>query len=208
MKEYWQNRIAKQGINAVSTIGDVQKRTVDEINFLTKNIRRIYPEKVKLAVDFGAGWGRLLPVLAATSERQILVDFVEQNEVLWEEFCSANSSCKFSVSRIRDFSNCELADYAFSSFSLLHIVDDNEYIESVVNMINSVRAGGYIFIYESYNNGGELSPHCSERNRSQFLFPFNNRVILDSEISWRSRYQPYDTNFHQPIKLFIFRGLI
>ena len=207
MKEYWRNRIAEQGINAVSTIGDVQKRTIDEINFLTANITKIYSEKAKLAIDFGSGWGRLFPVLAKTSERQILVDFTEQNKTLWEEYCSTNGSCRFVVSRIKDFSNDELADYVFSSFSLLHIVNDDEYRESVENMISSVKGGGYLFIYESYNDEGELSPHCSERNRSQFLLPFKNRVILESEIDWRSRYQPYDTDFYQPIRLFIFRGL-
>lgn len=203
-KKYWQKRVAQQGTNAVSTVGDVNARTTDEIHFLTTEILQIFPEPVDLAIDFGAGWGRLLPVLKTTSKNQILVDFIEENKRLWAKAYLPDDSCKFRISSIRDFHEKKLADYVLSSFALLHIIDKHEYIASVESIINSVKNRGYIFVYESYNKSGKVTSHCSSRNRVQFLDPFNKCEFI-KELSWKSEYQPYETNCHQPIKLFIFR---
>ena len=201
---YWQQRVTEQGFDAVSTIGDIDAITIDEMSFLTAEIVKIYPEPVDLAIDFGAGWGRLLPVMMKTSKNQVLVDFVDDNERLWKRFYLPNNSCLFVVSSINNFHWKKLADYVLTSFSLLHILDDTEYRASVKNIVDSVRVGGHLFIYESYNESGEVASHCSSRNREQFLEPFSICEII-KELNWRSNYQPYETDCHQPIKLFIFR---
>jgi hypothetical protein len=204
VREYWQERVAKQGLNAVSTVGNINARTVDEIEFLTEEILKIYPEPVDLAIDFGAGWGRLLPVMKQTSKRQILVDFIDENKRLCRNAHPLDDSYKFIVSSINDFQKEESADYALSSFLFLHIINDNEYRKNVSKMIDSVKDDGHLFVYESYNESGKVASHCSSRNREQFLGPFNVCALI-KEKDWQSKYQPYETNCHQPIKLFIFR---
>ena len=203
-KEYWEKRVLSEGFNAVSTVGDSKQRTEEEISFLTNEVLGIYPSKVDLAIDFGAGWGRLLPVLIATSKKRVLVDFIEENKRLFFWSCWKNNGSTFVVSRIKDFKTENPFDYAMTSFSLLHIIDEQEFLESVKAMIEAVRIGGHLFIYESYNESGKVAAHCSNRNRSEFLEPFKDCVLI-KEIDWRSQYQPYETKCHQPIKLFIFR---
>jgi len=204
--EYWRDRISKGGFDSVSVAGNFEKRTDDEINFLSFNISRVFENKVDISIDFGAGWGRLLQVMKSTSNRQVLVDFVDENKRMFESLGLSDNFCKFVVSPIADFTTSELADYAMTSFSLLHIIDDDEYIRSVRNIIRSVKHNGYLFIYESYNEEGELASHCSDRKRDKFLYPFMDYgAIKEREINWKSKYQPYETDFRQPIKLFIFR---
>jgi SAM-dependent methyltransferase len=204
-KEYWEKRILSQGLNAVSTVGDVKQRTEEETRFLLDEVLEVYPSKVDLAIDFGAGWGRLLPVLTATSKKQVLVDFVEESKRLffWRYGENSNGST-FVVSSIKDFKMENQFDYAMTSFSLLHIIEKQEFCDSVRAIKETVRPGGHLFIYESYNESGKVADHCSNRNRSEFLEPFESCVLI-KEIDWRSSYQPYETKCHQPIKLFIFR---
>lgn len=209
IREYWEKRVEEQGLNAVSTVGNVDKRTQEEIEFLTGEIKKVCPEPVDLAIDFGAGWGRLLPVLTETSNHQVLVDFVEKNKNLYHDFHSVDGweHREFIVCSIKDFQYLckkEIADYALSSFVLLHIVDAEEFEKSVKSIINAVKEKGHLFVYESYNESGNVAKHCSSRNREQFLEPFKDCELL-KEIDWKSQYQPHETNFRQPIKLFIFR---
>jgi hypothetical protein len=205
VKEYWTNRAAK-GLESVSTVGDVEARTDEEIAFLTREILEIYPSKVDLAIDFGSGWGRLLPVLKETSEQQILVDFVEDMRTLWQIKYPNPNGTHFCVCAIKDFNPewIKWADYALTFVSLLHIIDEDEFRASVEKIKSSVKKGGHLFIYESYNEWGKLAPHCSGRKREELLEPFRDCKIV-KEVDWRSSYQPYETKFHQPIKLFIFR---
>jgi hypothetical protein len=196
--------VAEQGLRAVSTVGAISSRTDEEIGFLTEEILEIYPAPADMAIDFGSGWGRLLPVLAETSRNQILVDFIERNRTLCEQFYPHDLNYEFVVSTIKDFCAPILADFVLESFSLLHIVDEQEYKDSVRNIIDSVKPGGHLFIYESYNESGRVAPHCSSRNREQFLEPFSDCELI-KEVDWQSEYQPYETVCHQPIKLFIFR---
>jgi hypothetical protein len=204
-RSYWENRVKEKGFDSVSTVGDIKERTVEEIEFLLKEIRSIYPEKVRTAIEFGAGWGRLLPVLWMTSYTQFLVDFVYHNRKLWSERNNFDEDSIFVLSHIKDICIKDFFDYAMTFFALVHILDEDEYSESVKKIINSVVIGGHLFIYESYNEGGETAPHCSNRNREQFLCPFNERCSTVKEIDWHSQYQPYETECHQPIRLFVFR---
>ncbi len=200
---YWEDRVSNQGLNAVSTVGDVANRTEEEIDFLTSAILRVYPDPVDLAIDFGAGCGRLLPVLQMTSRRQILVDFVAQNEALCKDRYP-EGDYRFVVCAAKDYPTEELADFSLTSFMLLHVIDPDEFRDTVSVIVNSVKPGGHLFIYESYNVHGIVAKHCSGRDRVQFLEPFDECKFV-REVAWHSRYQPYEVTCHQPIRLFVFR---
>ena len=203
-KAYWENRVEEQGYRAVSTVGDFGPRTAEEIEFLIGEISRVYPNPVNLSIDFGSGWGRLFPVLMRTSKKQILVDFVEENKKLWEMAFPNPNGAAFSVCAIKDFVPKTLADYALTSFSLLHIIDGTEYQDSVKKIVESVRENGHLFIFESYTEAGVPAPHCSDRKREEFIEPFKD-CSLEREMLWQSRYQPFEMKeCHQPMRLFTF----
>jgi len=209
MKKYWNERIKREGLQAVLTPGsDYEKRTKEEIKFMVDAIRKYYPDRVNASIEFGAGHGRLLEIQLQTAKDCSLLDLAEGNYKLflslWGNNSDAMSRVLFHISPIAAFSNPLTYDYAMTFVCLQHIVDESHFVLSVRKIVDSVKEGGHIFCYESSNDDNiELAGHMGNRTREQFLAPFLKRCEFLREIPWLSSH--IKEHIQVPHRLYIFK---